>query len=222
MEIQPVNPKGNQSWGFIGRTDAEAETPILWPPDAKNCLIGKDPDAGKDWRQEEKGTTGDEMVGWYHWLNGHEFEQAPVVGEGQRSLACCSPWGHKESDTTKQLNWKLCGILGPQPGIKLASPIRKVSLSVFDGAPASYSLQFPIFLSSGKTGLLSTSSSFSIPWSTNKVSALLGWRSLIKNRHKRHWAREGPSQDPPNPRGSETEAWDRAELLQKYKDTVSF
>ena len=73
-EIQPVNPKGNQSWVFIGGTDAEAETPMLWPHDAKNCLIGKDPDAGKDWRQEEKGTTEDEMVGWYHWRDGHEFQ----------------------------------------------------------------------------------------------------------------------------------------------------
>ena len=97
-EIQPVHPKGNQSWIFIGRTDAE--TPILWPPDAKNWLIRKDPDAGKDWRQEEKGTTEDKVVGWYHWLDGHEFGQAPGVGDGQGSLACCSPWGCKESDTT--------------------------------------------------------------------------------------------------------------------------
>ena len=104
-EIQPVHPKGNQSWIFIGRTDSEAETPILWPPDVKNWLIGKDPDTGKDWRQEEKGKTEDEMVGWHHWLNGHEFEQAPRVGDGQGSLACCSPWGHKELDMTEQLNW---------------------------------------------------------------------------------------------------------------------
>ena len=103
-EIKPVNPKGNQPWLFIGRTDAEAETPILWPHDAKNWLIGKDPEAGKDWRQE-RGTTEDEMVGWHHRLNGHEFEQAPGVGDGQGSLACCSPWSHKESDTTKWLNW---------------------------------------------------------------------------------------------------------------------
>ena len=92
-EIQPVHPEGNQPWIFTGRADAEAETPILWPPDAKNWLIGKDPDAGKDWRQEEKGTTEDEMVGWHHWLDGHEFEEAPGVGDGQGSLACCSPWG---------------------------------------------------------------------------------------------------------------------------------
>ena len=90
-EIKPVNPKGNQSWIFIGRTDAEAETPILWPPNAKNCLIGKEFDAGKDWRQEEKGTIEDEMIGWHHWLNGHEFEQAPGVGDGKGSLACYSP-----------------------------------------------------------------------------------------------------------------------------------
>ena len=103
-EIQPVRPKGNQSWIFIRRTDAEAEIPILWPPDVKNWLIGKYPDAGKDWRQEDKGTTEDEMVGCHPWLDGHEFEQDPEVGDGQGSLACCSPWGHKESDTTKLLN----------------------------------------------------------------------------------------------------------------------
>ena len=104
-EIQPVHTKGNQSWVFIGRTDVEAETPILWPPDVKNWLIGKDPDAGKDWKWEEKGTTEDEMVGWHHWLNGQEFEQAPGVGAGQGGLACCSPWGHKESDMIEWLNW---------------------------------------------------------------------------------------------------------------------
>ena len=104
-EIKPVHPKGDQSWIFTGRTDAEAEATKLWPPDVKNWLIGKDPDAGKDWRQEEKGTTEDEMVGWHHWLNGHEFEQVPGVGDGQRSLECYSPWVHKESDTTEQLNW---------------------------------------------------------------------------------------------------------------------
>ena len=94
-EIQPVHPKGNQSWIFIGRTDAEGEAPILWPPDVKNWLIGKDPDAGKDWRKE-KGITENEMFGWHHWLNGVEFEQALGVCDGQRGLACCSPWGHKE------------------------------------------------------------------------------------------------------------------------------
>ena len=105
MEIKSVNPKGDQSWIFIGRTDVEAEAPILWPCDAKNWLIGKDPDAGKDWRQEEKGTTEDEMVGWHHWLNEYEFEQAPGVGDGQGSLACCSSWNSKELDTTEWLNW---------------------------------------------------------------------------------------------------------------------
>ena len=104
-EIKPVNPKENQSWIFIGRTDAEAEAPILWPPDVKSWLLGKDPDAGKDWRQEKKGMTEDEKVGWHHGLDGHEFEQAPGVGDGQGGLACCSPWGRKESDTPEQLNW---------------------------------------------------------------------------------------------------------------------
>ena len=103
-EIQAVHPKGNQSWKFTGRTDAEADAPILWPLDAKNWLSGKDPDAGKDRRQEEKGTKEDEIVGWHHWLNGYEFGQTLGDGEGQGSLACCSPWGGKESDTTEQLN----------------------------------------------------------------------------------------------------------------------
>ena len=105
QEIQPVHPKGNQSWIFIGRTDAEAEPSIFWPPDANNWLIWKDPDAGKDWSQEEKGMAEDEMVGWHHWLNGHEFEEALGVGEGQGSLACWGPWGLKVSDMTEWLNW---------------------------------------------------------------------------------------------------------------------
>ena len=96
-EIKPVSSKGNQPLIFIGRSDAEAETPILWPPDVKNWLTGKDPDAGKDWRWEEKVTTENEMVGWHHWLDGHEFEQAPGVGDGQGGLACCSSWGCKET-----------------------------------------------------------------------------------------------------------------------------
>ena len=102
-EIKSVDTKGNQSWIFIGRTDAEVETPILWPCDAKNWLIGKNSDAEKDWRQEEKRMTEDELVGWHHQLNGHEFEQALGVGDG--GLACCSPCGPKESDTTEWLNW---------------------------------------------------------------------------------------------------------------------
>ena len=111
-EIQPVHPKGNQSWTFIGRTDAKAEAPILWPPDVKSWLIWKDPDAGKDWGQEEKGMTEDEMAGWHYQLDGHEFEQTTGVGEKQGSLVCCSPWGCKESDTTKQLNWTELNPLG--------------------------------------------------------------------------------------------------------------
>ena len=98
QEIKPVNPKGDQPWIFIGRTDAEAETPLLWPPDAKSHLTGKDLDAGKNWRQEERGMTEDEMVGWHYWLNGHDLEQIPRDGKGQESLVCCSPWGCKESD----------------------------------------------------------------------------------------------------------------------------
>ena len=105
-EIQPVHSEGDQSWVFTGRTDVEAETPILWPPNAKRWLIWKDPDAGKDWRQEEKQTTEDEMVGWHHWLNGHGFGWTPGVGDGQWGLVCCSSWGHKELDTTEWLNWR--------------------------------------------------------------------------------------------------------------------
>ena len=104
-EIQPVHPKGDQSWVFIGMTDAEAETPILWPPHAKSWLIGKDPGAGRDWGQDEKGTTEDEMIWRHHLLDGHEFEWAPGVGDGQGGLACCDSWGHKESDVTERLNW---------------------------------------------------------------------------------------------------------------------
>ena len=102
-EIQPVHPK-DQSCVFIGRTDAEAEAPVLWPPNVKNWLIGKDPDAGRDWGKEEKGTTENEMIQWQHWFNGYKFEQALGV-DGQGSLVCYSPWGHKKSDVTEQLNW---------------------------------------------------------------------------------------------------------------------
>ena len=104
METKPVNPKENQSWVFIERTDAEAEAPILWPPDVKSWLIGKDPDAGKVWTQEEKGMTEDKMVGWHHQLNRHKFEQSPRNREGQGSLVCCSLQGHKESDMTEWLS----------------------------------------------------------------------------------------------------------------------
>ena len=111
-EIKPHNPKGNHGnihekdwcWIFMGRTDAESEAPIIWPPDAESWLIGKDPDARKGWRQEEKGATEDEMIEWHHWLSEYEFEQTLGDGEGQESLACCRPWGCKESDMTEQLN----------------------------------------------------------------------------------------------------------------------
>ena len=105
-------PKGNQSWIFIGRTGPEAEASVFWPPDAKSQLIRKDADAGKDWRQEEKGMAEDELVGWHHRLNGHEFEWALAVGEGQGRLVCCSPWGQKEVDMTEQLNNNLGGMAG--------------------------------------------------------------------------------------------------------------
>ena len=104
-EIQPVHSEGDQPWDFFGGNDAEPETPILWPPHEKSWLIGKDPDAGRDWGQEEKATTEYEMAGWHHRLDGHEFEWTPGVGDGQEGLACCDSWGHKESDMTEQLNW---------------------------------------------------------------------------------------------------------------------
>ena len=104
-EIQPVHPEGGKSWLFIGRTDAEAETTILWPPHVMSWLIGKVPDAGRDWRQEEKGKTKNEMAGWHHRLDGHVFESTPGVCDGQGGLACCDSWGRKELDTTELLNW---------------------------------------------------------------------------------------------------------------------
>ena len=116
-EVQPVHSEGDQPWDFFGRNDAKAETPGLWPPHAKTWLIGKDSDAGRDWGQEVKGTTEDEMAGWHHWLNGRESEWTSGVGDGQGGLACCDSWACKESGTTEWLNWtelmlKLLGLLG--------------------------------------------------------------------------------------------------------------
>ena len=104
-EIQPVHSEGDQPWDFFGGNDAEAKTPVLWPPPVKSWLIGKDSDAGRDWGQEEKGTTEDEMAGWHHWLDRHESEWTPEVGDGQGGLACCDSWGRKQSDMTEWLNW---------------------------------------------------------------------------------------------------------------------
>ena len=116
-EIQPVNPKGNQPWIIIGKTDAEAETPIHWSPAVKNCLIWKDPDAGRDWGQEEKGATEDEMAGWHHWLDGRESEWTPGVGDGQGGLACCDSWGHRVGhDWATELNWTELNLIYPLHG----------------------------------------------------------------------------------------------------------
>ena len=104
-EIQPVNSKADRSWIFIGRANAKAETPVLWPPHAKSWFIGKDSDAGRDWGQEEKGTTEDEMAGWHHWLDGRESGWTPGAGDGQGGLACCDSSRRKESDMTERLNW---------------------------------------------------------------------------------------------------------------------
>jgi len=111
-EIQPVHSKGDQPWVFFGKNDAKAETPVLSPPHAKSWLIGKDPDAGRDWGQEENGMTEDEMAGWHHRLDGRESEWTAGVGDGQGGLACCDSWGRKESDTTERLNWTGSTILG--------------------------------------------------------------------------------------------------------------
>jgi len=139
-EIKPVNPKGNQSWIFIGRTDAEASAPILWPPDVMSRLIRKDPDSGKDWGQEEKGTTEDEMVGWHHWLHGHEFDQALGVGDGWGSLVCYSPRGCKESYTTERLKWtepEIASWLCYSAGLT-KSPLRGPALTTWSKIRLSY------------------------------------------------------------------------------------
>ena len=121
-EIKPVNCKGKQSWIFTGRTDAESETLILWPPDVKDWLCGKDSDPGKDWRQEEKRMTGDEMVVWHHQIHGHGFGWTLGVDDGQGGLAYCCSWGHKESDTTEQLNWTELGVSDGQENLMCCSP----------------------------------------------------------------------------------------------------
>ena len=120
-EIQPVHSEGDQSWVFIGRTDAKAETPTLWPPHAKSWIIGKSPDAWRDWGQEEEGTIEDEMAGWHHRLDGHEFEWTPGVGDGQRGLTYCNLWDRKESDTTERLNWTEITSLSPWTHLILMS-----------------------------------------------------------------------------------------------------
>ena len=130
-EMQPVHSKGDQSWVFFGRNEAKAETPVLWPPHGKSWLIGKDSDAGRDWGQEEKGTTEDEMVGWHHRLDGHEFEWTPGDGDGEGGLACCDSWGRKELDTTELLNWT-----------ELIEAIRR-SLWEFPGDPVVRTPRFP-------------------------------------------------------------------------------
>ena len=124
-EIQPVHSEGDQPWVFTGRTDVEAETPILWPPDAKSWLTWKDPDAGKDWGQEEKGMTEDEMIGWHHRLNGHGFGWTPEVGGGQGGLVCYGSCGRKELDTTEWLNWLI--IVLKLPELLILSPSRKIN-----------------------------------------------------------------------------------------------
>ena len=138
-EIQPVHLKGTQSWIFIGRTDVEAETPILWAPNAESWLIIKDPDAGKDWRQEEKGMVEDEIVGWYHWLNGLKFDQTLGYGEGQGSLVCCSPWGHKER---RLRDWTTASTTDEKGGASQVAPVVKnlpANVGRRHGTPLQYS-----------------------------------------------------------------------------------
>ena len=132
LGLQGVHPKGHQSWVFFGKTDVEAETPVLWPPDTKSWLIWKDPDVGKIWRQEEKGTTEDEMVGWHHQLDGHEFGLTLGVGNGQGGLVCCGPWGHRELDTTEWLNWTKTWL---QPKCLTVPSLHKFSSCPFVAVP---------------------------------------------------------------------------------------
>ena len=121
-DIQPVHSEGGQLWDFFGRNDAKAATPVLWPPHAKSWLIGKYSDAGRDWGQEEKETTEDEMPGWHHWLDGREFGWTSGVGDGQGGLTCCDSWGCKESDTTEQLNWTELKVQGDEANIEMNPP----------------------------------------------------------------------------------------------------
>ena len=143
-EIQPIHSKGDQSWVFIGRTNAKAETPILWPPHAKSWLIGKVSDAGRDCGQEEKGMTEDEMAGWHHRLDGQEFEWTPGVGDGQGGLACCNSWGHKELDMTEQLNWTE---LNPKKSIDSINPYQTTN-DIFHRTETN---NFTIFMETQKT-----------------------------------------------------------------------
>ena len=136
-EIQPGHPKGDQSWVFFGRNDAKAKTPVLWPHHAKSWLIGKDSDAGRDWGQEEKGTTEDEMAGWHHWLDGYEFGWTPGVGDRQGGLACCNSWGRKESDTTEWLNWtELSWSLSLAPVLPQEDLVAPQTKRILPGPPA--------------------------------------------------------------------------------------
>ena len=142
-EIQPVHSKGDQPWVFFGRNDTEAETPVLWPPHAKSWLIGKDSDAGRDWGQEEKGTTEDGMAGWHHRLDGHEFEWTTGDGDGQGGLACCDSWGRKNSDTTERLNWtENYGIANGMEMLqyKNSSPFHKTVMNITKGGNQLYHL----------------------------------------------------------------------------------
>ena len=129
-EIQPVHSEGDQPWDFFGRNDVKAESPVLWPPHVKSWLIGKDSDAGRDWGQEEKGTTENEMAGWHHWLDGREFEWTLGVGDGQGGLACCDSWDRKESNTTEWLNWTEPPKCSSQPWVMLTYVTLDITWSI--------------------------------------------------------------------------------------------
>ena len=148
-EIPPVYSEGDQPWDFFGRNDAKAETPVLWPPYAKSWLFGKDSDAGRDWGQEEKGKTEDEMAGWHHWLNAHEFGWTPGVGDGQGGLACCDSWGRKELDMTKQLNWtELTRLLGfSHSSVGKESACRRSQFDSWVGKSAGEGIGYPLLYS---------------------------------------------------------------------------
>ena len=169
-EIQPIHPKRDQSWVFIGRIDVETETPILWPPDVKSWLIWKDPDAGKDWGQEEKGMTEDEMAGWHHWLNGHGFGWTPGVGGGQGGLACYGSWSRKELDMTEWLNWT-----EPSWWCYLTISFSTARFSFcFQSFPESGSFPWSQFFASGGQSIRVSASTSVLPVNTQDWS-LLGW-----------------------------------------------
>ena len=184
--LKIIRVTGDQPWDFSGRNDAKAETPVLWPPHVKNWLIGKDSDAARDWGQEEKGATEDEMAGWHHGLDGCESEWTPGVGDGQGGLACCNSWGHKEPDTTEQLNWTELN-RGRDAIFPGTNPTMSSSVIPFSSCPQSFPISgsFPmsqLFASGGQNiGALASTAVF--PMNTQELFPL-GWTGWISLQSK--------------------------------------